>query len=151
MIFDKNGAAYRIEPDQDIVGPVFRLKIHDHHTQSSWIGHAKFLWFGNDTLKLADININPEAVIRFRKIRLLWIFSPIGREDRNCQRLRLGTQLLKHSLDCVKAMGVKRMWGNITRDDYQKNPNLPKWYAGFGFDVRLNEEFGEYAKIELNF
>ena len=153
LIHDSNGAAYQIEnEDRDTVGPVFQLKIHPPAIRSSWIGRADFLWMDEATLKLADIKLNPEAVIHFRKFRLLWIFSPISREDRNCQRIRLGTQLLKHSLECVKAMGVKRVWGNITRDDYQKNPKLPKWYAGFGFEVKLNEkDFGEYAKIELTF
>lgn len=152
VIFDKNGAAYRIERDQDSFGPAFHLKIHDPHTQSSWIGHAKFLWDSNDTLKLADINMNPKAVIHFRKIRMLWKFSPVGRDDRNCQRMGLGTQLLEHSLECVKTMGVKRIWGNITSDDYQNNPNLPKWYASLGFDVKLKGvNLGKSAKIEIQF
>jgi len=132
LIYGNNGEAYRIEEeDRDQVGPSFHLRVHASHTQSSFIGRADFLWMDQkkEVLKLADIRLNHKAVLHFRKFKLLWIFSPIRREDRNCQRIGLGTQLLKHSLECVKAKGVKRVWGNITRDDYQENPKLPKWYA----------------------
>lgn len=153
LFYDNNGEAYRIEEeDRDRVGPSFHLRIHASHTQSSWIGFANFLWEDKTTLKLADIRTSENAIIHFRRFRFLGVFSPVRREDRNCQRLGLGTQLLKHSLERVKALGVKRVWGNITADDQQKNPKLPEWYESFGFDVKLSEaDSGDFATIDLNF
>jgi len=107
LIYDNKREPYWIEDEvRDQVGPSFHLRVHASHTQSSFIGRADFLWMdeNKEVLKLADIRLNHEAVIHFRKFKPLWIFSPIGRKDWNCQRLGLGTQLLKHSLDCVKAM-----------------------------------------------
>jgi type I site-specific restriction-modification system R (restriction) subunit len=92
LIYDNKRDPYWIEDAVlDQVGPSFHLRVHASHTQSSFIGRADFLWMdeNKEVLKLADIKLNPEAVIHFRKFKLLWIFSPIGRKDWNCQRLGL--------------------------------------------------------------
>jgi len=139
LIHDSNGAGYRIEEEEELTGPIFHLRIATPHVRSSFIGFADFLWEDENLgfLKLADIRINEAATIQFRKLSWLGILSSIRSEDRNCQRLGLGTQLLKHSLERLRARGAKRIVGNIKGHDFAKNPNLPKWYANLGFTVTM--------------
>ena len=152
FIYDKNGEAYRIEIEESGIGPSFHLRLTVPHIQSSFIGYANFLWEDDRTLKLADIRMNECAVFLFCQKGIYGLFGGTKREDRNCQRIGLGTEFLKYTLEQVKALGVKRVFGHITRDDYQKNPKLPGWYESHGFTVRLNaQQGGNYAKIEIFF
>jgi len=139
-IFDKDGEAYQIAIEETSIGPSFRLQFQDHQKQQCFIGFANFIWNDTTTLLLADIRLNEDGIIVYRRTGLFWRFKQARREPKNFQRIGLGTPLLKYALETVKQRGGKRVVGKIKQRDFEKNPNLPKWYADMGFTVTMETE-----------
>ena len=139
VIFDKYGEAYQIAVSDDL-GPSFHIRFQNPNIQPGFIGNANFLWEDEETLLLADIRLNDKAIIVYRRTGLFWRFRKVRREEKNFQHIGLGTALLKNALEYVKQMGIKKVVGKIKRHDFEKNPNLPRWYAGMGFSVTMEIE-----------
>lgn len=137
VILDKKGESYQITVSDDDLGPSFHLKFQDPKIQHSYIGFANFLWDCETTLLLADIRLNDKGIVIYPSTGWFRWLKRARREEKNFQRNGIGTQLLYYALETVKGMGVKRVIGKIKRHDFEKNPNLPKWYADLGFTVTM--------------
>jgi hypothetical protein len=65
-------------------------------------------------------------------LRLLVELKPI-----DYRRRGLGTHLLKFAIKKARQRGIKRIYGFLTQEDINNNPNLVKWYKKHGFEILL--------------
>jgi N-acetylglutamate synthase-like GNAT family acetyltransferase len=68
--------------------------------------------------------------ISLRVLRLL-----VKQKPMDYRRRGLGTHLLKFAIKKARQRGIKRIYGSLTQEDINNNPNLIKWYKKHGFEI----------------
>lgn len=97
--------------------------------------------------KLADWKIENEAVIT----RNFWArVCRLTPETKNYRRRGIGTQLLPMVITHAREIGARRITGVIASHDLAEFPELPAWYARFGFVYTPTPDGGRFiGRIEL--
>ena len=63
---------------------------------------------------------------------LRWLVEP---KPIDYRRQGLGTHLLQFAIKKARQRGIKRIYGSLTKEDINNNPNLVKWYKTHGFEI----------------
>lgn len=97
------------------------------------VGKAYCIFNDSKSLLLAEILINDNLdfeSIQDKLFKLTHWFEPT-----DYRRKGLGTYLLKSIIKLAKTQGIKEIYGSLTEQDIEANPNLINWYQKYGFKL----------------
>ncbi|NJL89740.1 MAG: GNAT family N-acetyltransferase [Coleofasciculaceae cyanobacterium SM2_1_6] len=103
--------------------------------RNSKIGEIKGAFNSPDEFLISDIYIQNNVIHKPSNLLIaLWrlIFKP---KPIDYRQNGLGTYLLQTTLAIARQNGLKRIYGSLTQEDINNNPNLIRWYKKHGFQV----------------
>ncbi|MEA5499433.1 GNAT family N-acetyltransferase [Limnoraphis robusta Tam1] len=142
-IFDHDGREYYLEVEyiyyenfKTIYLYLIRCK------RESEVARANCILESRGEMLIADIVINNNmefASLNDKIFRLTHWNEPV-----DYRRKGLGTYLLQYIIDLAKTKGVNKIYGSLTEQDINENPNLINWYKKHGFKIEppTSEEIG---------
>jgi ribosomal protein S18 acetylase RimI-like enzyme len=84
---------------------------------------------------IGDIIINTDVIHAPPHLgAVLWEFV-VKPKPIDYRRMVLGTHLLQFAIKKARQHGIKRIYGSLTQEDINNNPNLVKWYKKHGFEI----------------
>src|SRR4028119_1779002 len=103
--------------------------------RNSEVGRLECVLYPPDKLVIGDILIRDDVIhapehLGAALLRLLVEPKPIDYHRRG-----LGTYLLQFAIKKARQRGIKRIYGSLTQEDINNNPNLVKWYKKHGFEI----------------
>lgn len=150
-VFDNQGRKYYLETNY--------ISEHEYKSQAVFIflvrnerekrvGKAYCILKESKSLLLADLIISADAYfenLQDKFFKLTHWFEPT-----DYRRKGLGSYLLKFIINLAKNQGIKKIYGSLTEQDIEANPNLINWYQKYGFKLEApTSEEVETAKYRI--
>lgn len=131
IILDREGREYRLQVD----GDEDQLIIVKLLYRNSVIGKLQYVLDPPNEWVIGDIIIHNDVIhTPPHLLAVLWRLlvqpKPIDYRQRG-----LGTHLLQFAIARARQRGIKRIYGSLTQEDINNNPNLVKWYQKHGFQI----------------
>jgi GNAT superfamily N-acetyltransferase len=131
IICDRQGREYRlqVDPDED---QYFTAKLL---YRNSAIGSLQCVLYPPDKLVIGDILIRDDVIHAPEHLGAALLRLLVKPKPMDYRRRGLGTHLLQFAIKKARQRGIKRIYGSLTQEDINNNPNLVKWYKKHGFEI----------------
>ncbi|MFB8793122.1 MAG: GNAT family N-acetyltransferase [Microcoleus sp.] len=131
IILDREGREYRMK----VAGDEDKYFIIKLLYRNSEVGRLQCVLNPPGKLMIGDIIIRNDIIhtpphLWARLWGRLVKPKPIDYRQRG-----LGTHLLQFAIAKARQRGFKRIYGSLTQEDINNNPNLVKWYKKHGFQI----------------
>jgi len=131
IILDREGREYRMKVAWDENSLIIIKLLY----RNSEVGRLQCVLNPPGKLMIGDIIIRNDKIhtpphLLAALWRLLVKPKPIDYRQRG-----LGTHLLQFAIARARQRGFKRIYGSLTQEDINNNPNLVKWYKKHGFQI----------------
>jgi len=131
IIHDSQRREYRLQVNGDEDSYFIAKLLY----RNSEVGRLEGVLYPPDKLVIGDILIRDDVIhapehLGAALLRLLVEPKPI-----DYRRRGLGTHLLQFAIKKARQRGIKRIYGSLTQEDINNNPNLVKWYKKHGFEI----------------
>jgi Acetyltransferase (GNAT) domain len=131
IILDREGREYRMKVAWDEDSLIIIKLLY----RNSEVGRLQCVLNPLNELMIGDIIIRNDIIhtpphLLARLCRRLVKPKPIDYRQRG-----LGTHLLQFVIARARQRGFKRIYGSLTQEDINNNPNLVKWYEKHGFQI----------------
>ncbi|MGB8690169.1 MAG: GNAT family N-acetyltransferase [Microcoleus sp.] len=132
IILDREGREYRMkvyeDEDQYFIKLLYR---------NSEVGIIHCVLNPPGKLMIGDIIIRNDIIhTPPHLLAVLWRLL-VKPKPIDYRRIGLGTHLLQFAIARARQRGFKRIYGSLTQEDINNNPNLVKWYKKHGFQILL--------------
>lgn len=135
-IFDNEGRKYYLKINHFYDNKYKAEAIYIHIIRCKRIvevGRAYCIFESLEDMLLADIIISHE--VKFESLIDKLFKLRHRNEPTNYQKKQLGSYLLSYIIDLAKTKGIKKIYGSLTHQDIDANPNLINWYQKRGFKL----------------
>ena len=131
IVRDRQGREYRLQVNGDGESHLIAKLLY----RNSEVGMLQCVLYPPDKLMIGDIIIHGDVIhtpshLGAALLRLLVKPKPI-----DYRRMGLGTHLLQFAIKKARQWGIKQIYGSLTQEDINNNPNLVKWYEKHGFAI----------------
>jgi len=131
IICDCQGREYRlqVDPDED---QYFTAKLLYRNRE---VGRLQCVLSPPDKLMIGDIIIHNDVIHAPEHLGAALLRLLVKPKPMDYRRRGLGTHLLQFAIKKARQRGIKRIYGSLTQEDINNNPNLVKWYKKHGFEI----------------
>ena len=84
---------------------------------------------------IGDIIIHSDVIHAPEHLEAVLLRLLVKPKPMNYRPRGLGTYLLQFAIKKARQRGIKRIYGSLTPEDINNNPNLVKWYKKHGFEI----------------
>ncbi|CBN57566.1 MULTISPECIES: GNAT family N-acetyltransferase [Kamptonema] len=131
IILDREGREYHLK----VAGEEDQYFIAKLLYRNSEVGRIQCVFNPRGELVINDLFIHNDIIhTPPHLLAVLWRLlvkpKPIDYRQRG-----LGTHLLQFVIARYRQRGFKRIYGSLTQEDINNNPNLVKWYEKLGFQI----------------
>jgi len=131
IVPDRQGQEYRLQVNGDEDSYFIAKLLY----RNSEVVRLEGVFYRPDKLVIGDIIIHSDVIhapphLGAAFLRLLVKPKPI-----DYRRRGLGTHLLQFAIKKARQRGIKQIYGSLTQEDINNNPNLVKWYKKYGFEI----------------
>lgn len=131
IIFDREGREYRLKVAVDEY-PFFLAKLLYRNSE---VGIINCVFDPPGELMIGELLIRNDII---HTPPHLLAFLPrwlVKRKPIDYRQKGLGTHLLQFAIAIARQRGCRRIYGSLTQEDINNNPNLVKWYNKHGFQI----------------
>jgi len=131
IICDCQGREYRlqVDPDED---QYFTAKLLYRNRE---VGRLQCVLSPPDKLMIGDIIIHNDVIHPPEHLGAALLRLLVKPKPMDYRRRGLGTHLLQFAIKKARQREIKRIYGSLTQEDINNNPNLVKWYKKHGFEI----------------
>jgi GNAT superfamily N-acetyltransferase len=131
IICDSQDREYRlqVDPEED---SYFIAKLLYRNSE---VGRLHCVLSPPDKLMIGDIIIHSDVIHAPPHLGAVLLRLLVKPKPMDYRRRGLGTHLLKFAIKKARQRGIKRIYGSLTQEDINNNPNLVKWYKKHGFEI----------------
>ena len=105
--------------------------------RNSEVGRLQCVLYPPDKLMIGDIIIHSDVIHAPSHLGAVLLRLLVKPKPMDYRRRGLGTHLLQFAIKKARQRGIKRIYGSLTQEDINTNPNLVKWYKKHGFEILL--------------
>ena len=131
IICDRQGREYRLQVN-GYEDSYFIAKLLYRNRE---VGRLQCVLFPPDKLMIGDIIIHSDVIHAPEHLGAALLRLVVEPKPIDYRRRGLGTHLLKFAIKKARQRGIKRIYGSLTQEDINNNPNLVKWYKKHGFEI----------------
>jgi predicted N-acetyltransferase YhbS len=131
IIRDSQDRKYRlqVDPEED---SYFIAKLLYRNNE---VGKLHCVLSPPDNLMIGDIIIHSDVIHAPEHLGAALLRRLVEPKPIDYRRRGLGTHLLQFAIKKARQRGIKRIYGSLTQEDINNNPNLVKWYKKHGFEI----------------
>jgi ribosomal protein S18 acetylase RimI-like enzyme len=131
IVRDRQGREYRLQVNGDEDSYLIAKLLY----RNSAVGMLHCVLSPPDKLMIGDIIIRDDVIHAPPHLgAALWELL-VKPKPIDYRRMGLGTHLLQFAIKKARQRGIKRIYGSLTQEDINNNPNLVKWYEKHGFEI----------------
>ena len=131
IIRDRQGREYRLQVNGD-ENSYFIAKLLYRNSE---VGRLEGVLYPPDKLVIGDIIIHDDVIHAPPHLGAVLLRLLVKPKPMDYRRMGLGTHLLQFAIKKARQRGIKQIYGSLTQEDINNNPNLVKWYEKHGFAI----------------
>lgn len=131
IVRDRQGREYRLLVNGDGDSYLIAKLLY----RNSEVGRLQCVLYPPDKLVIGDIIIHDDVIHAPPHLGAVLLRLLVKPKPMDYRRMGLGTHLLQFAIKKARQWGIKQIYGSLTQEDINNNPNLVKWYEKHGFAI----------------
>ena len=131
IVRDRQGREYRLLVNGDGDSYLIAKLLY----RNSEVGRLQCVLYPPDKLVIGDIIIHDDVIHAPPHLGAVLLRLLVKPKPMDYRRMGLGTHLLQFAIKKARQRGIKQIYGSLTQEDINNNPNLVKWYEKHGFAI----------------